>query len=62
MITCYHVNCPEGRIEFNNYDAAAKRFYEVGAPATLTGDTYRNNLNPWCAGYELVSSEVILEK
>ena len=59
MITCYHVNCPEGRIEFNNYDAAAKRFYEVGAPATLTSDSYRNNLG---AGYELVSSEVILEK
>nr|DAT91362.1 MAG TPA: hypothetical protein [Caudoviricetes sp.] len=48
--------------EKNSPAQAAKHFYEMAAPATLTGDTYRNNLDPWCAGYELVSSEVILEK
>lgn len=60
--TCFHATNANERFECKDYEAAAKHFYEMAAPATLTGDTYRNNLDPWCAGYKLVSSEVILEK
>ena len=63
MITCYHVNYTDGRAEYSTLESAMNRFHEVNAPATLTADVYTNDIrNHCCAGYKLVSSEVILAK